>query len=98
MFTAGQVTIQNGTLINANQEYKITLPQYYKKISIQARQYAPVKFSFVENESGTNYMTLKPGVSYWEDNIRHVGDLYVQTPTPGTIVEVLTWYGGDNDR
>ena len=98
MYTSGRVQIQNGTLITANTEYKITLPQNYKKLLIQARQYVTLKFSFTENESGTNFITLKPGNAYWEDNICHVSDLYVQSPTAGTIIEVLTWYGGDYDK
>ena len=98
MYTAGRNQIQNGILTEANTEYKISLPEKVKKILIQARQYAPIKFCFTDGKSGTEYITLKPGVAYWEDDIRFVGDLYVQSPTAGTIVEVIAWYGGDFDK
>jgi len=93
-YTAGRVSIQNEVLTNSNEEYEITLPTYYKKILVQARQYTTIKFSFTKGESGTEYITVKPGTAYWEDNIRAVENLYVQSPTAGTTVEVIVWDKG----
>jgi len=94
MRDSGIPTIINGTLQNASTEYVITLPLNYHKLMVQARTNAAVKMSFVAGQSGTNYLTIKAGSSYFDDNLHCNQNLYVQTETAGTILEVLAWSGG----
>jgi hypothetical protein len=98
MRQSGIPEITNGTLTLADTEYEVSLPKNCKKILIEARTNAILKFSFIAGESGgLNYKTIKAGAVYWDNNIRINNNLYIQSPTAGTIVEVMAWYGGDDN-
>jgi len=97
MRDSGKPTTINGTLVEANTEYEISLPLNCHKIMFQTRTSAIIQFAFVANESGTNYITLKAGNLYYDDNIRTNSKVYVQSPTAGVVMEVLCWSGGSDD-
>ena len=96
MRVAGIPVIINGELLEANTEYEVVLPSNYKKVMLQARQNVPVKFAYVQGKSGTEYITVKSGSTYFDDGIRTNSKIYLQSPSAGTIVEILVWHGGDD--
>jgi len=96
MLIPGLPLVTNTTLTNVNTEVVITLPANCKKFTLQARQNADLKFSYTESASGTIYFTIKAGNSYFEDNIRTNNKIYIQSPSAGTIVEMVVWSGGDD--
>ncbi|MBM4240565.1 MAG: hypothetical protein FJ150_02665 [Euryarchaeota archaeon] len=84
--------IYNVTLTNANTEYSQALPANTTKITIQCRTYYDIKLAFTSGESGTKYITIKAGDTYWEDNIKGTGrTLYMQSAQAGVITEIIVW-------
>ena len=96
MRVSGQPLIINGTLTSANTEYEIDLPLNCHKFMIKARTAVDIKVATTIGESGTNYITVPAGSNYWEDGLRTNVSLYVQSSVDGTIVEIMTWHGGDD--
>jgi len=97
MRDSGKPAIINGVIEEANTEYKISLPAYFHKLMIQARTSTAIKFAFQASESGTKYITLKAGSVYFDDHLRSNSNVYVQSETINTVVEVLVWSGGPDD-
>ncbi len=86
-------TIYNVTLANANSEYSQALPADCRKVQISARAAGgDIKLAFVANDSGVNFVTIPVGQTYSVENIYLEGaTLYMQTPTPGVVVEILAF-------
>jgi hypothetical protein len=85
--------ITNLTLVAANFEYSHSFPLNTRKFQIKPRSSsAVIKLAFTSGESGTSYITVPPG-GYWEDlvGLTSVRTLYIQSPTAGTIAEILSW-------
>lgn len=97
MRIAGTPVVTNTTLTDANTEITFTLPENYKKFTIQARQNVDLKLSYTVSTSGTTYLTIKAGGSYFEDGLRTNNKIFIQAATAGTIVEMVVWSGGDDN-
>jgi hypothetical protein len=93
---SGKPTVINGTLTLADTEYEIDLPYNCHKFTLKARVAADVKLAYEAGKSGTAYITVTAGTNYWEDGLRTNFSIYVQSPTAGTVVEVIAWHGGDD--
>ena len=92
MLTAcGQPTIQNIVLPLKNTEYTINVPKYVKKIMVQVREFIELQVAFKENESASNFFTIKSGCNYYEDNVQGPFILAVQSKEDNTIIEYVTW-------
>lgn len=95
---AQAVTVYNGSIpaiynvscAVAGTEYSQAFGGYRQKFTVKARG-GPLKVCFTATESGTKYIYLADGESWSEDNIKSSLTLYFQSPTAGTIAEVLTW-------
>ena len=96
MRVSGKPQIINGVLTIANTEYQVELPLNCHKFSIKTRTFASLKLAYTAGESGTNYITIPSGTSYWEDGIRTNAIFYIQSPTAGIVAEVIAWSGGDD--
>lgn len=96
MLVSGIPLVTNTTLTNQNEESIITLPANCKKFLIQARTNADLKLSYTASASGTVFLTIKAGSTYWEDAVRTNNKIYLQSPTAGTVVEMVVWSGGDD--
>jgi len=83
-------TIYNVTCTNADTEYSQTLPANTKKFTIKARG-GSLKVCFTSGQSGTTYILLADGQSWSEDNIEFSGTLYFQSPSAGTVAEIIAW-------
>ena len=61
-----------------------------KKFLIKARG-GDFRICFTAGESGSNFIQLLNGQSYFEDLINQNITLFFQSPTTGTILEIITW-------
>jgi len=91
--TVSSPTIANVTVITADSEVSYALPSGTVKYKIRARNTAKLKLSYTSGESGTVYQTIFPGCVMWEEGLDSSTDftLYFQTPTAGTVVEIISW-------
>ncbi|GAH95268.1 unnamed protein product [marine sediment metagenome] len=84
--------IRNVTTTLADVEYGQAMPLHTRKFLIRCRGNYPIKVAFTENESGTQFVTVPAGMTYWEDLIRPVAlTLYFQCPTAGQVAEIVAW-------
>jgi hypothetical protein len=84
-------TIKNLTLTLADTEYSYAFPEETIRFIVQCRELAEMKVAFVSGESGTNYMTIKPGVAYTEEDLRIDAIIYLQSDIAGVTAEILSW-------
>lgn len=96
MRVSGKPVVVNGTLTLANTEYGIELPLNVHKFILKARTLANLKISFSAGTSGSEYFSIPSGNSYSEDGVRTNNYIYIQSPTAGTVVEIIAWSGGDD--
>lgn len=76
----------------ANTEYSYTFPANTKKFSLRTRGNAKIQLSFVSSQSGTNFITISPGNSYEEKDLKLVSvTAYFQLNKAGETVEILSW-------
>lgn len=76
----------------ANTEYSQLLPDKTAKFEIRVVELAKLQFAFKINESGTNYFTIRPGTTYFNDDLNLVGkSVYFQANKANVTVEILTW-------
>lgn len=84
--------IYNVTMTSANTEYSQTLPASTKKFTIKCRTNYDVKLCFTSGASGTTYITIPAGMTYWDDLIKPVTlTLYFQCPTAAQVTEIVAW-------
>jgi hypothetical protein len=84
------ITNQIATL--ANTEYSYTFPMNTKKFSLRTRGNAKIQLAFVSLQSGTNFITISPGNSYEEKDLKLVSvTAYFQLNKAGETVEILSW-------
>jgi hypothetical protein len=89
----GKTTITNLTLTSANTEYSYTVPENTFKVQFKCRTSFDVKYSYTSGESGTTYVTLPSGATYWDDNINTSSTIYFQSATAGVVMEIQVWTG-----
>lgn len=88
---ASSPVVFNLTLDLADTEYPQVLPTNCRKFTVKTRtQGTSIKLAFNPNESGVTYLTIKGSCS--EDLIGCTYlVLYMQSETPGTVVEIVAW-------
>jgi hypothetical protein len=85
-------SITNIAVPAANTEQSHTFPANTKKIKIRARGNSIIKYSFNSGQSGTNYITIFPGNTYEETDLKLTSvTVYFQLTKAGDIVEILSW-------
>lgn len=86
-------TIQNISIVLANTEYIVTIPAGTRKFELKVRDSVQMKLAYVVGQSGTNYITIKPGVRYYQEDLMLSSSLviYVQLLKPNQTLEVLAW-------
>ena len=84
--------IYNVTMTNADTEYGQALPPHIRKLLIKCRTAFDIKLAFKDGESGTNYITVPAGLTYWEDQIDNATEtLYFQCADAGKVAEIVAW-------
>ena len=80
------------TMTLAATEYSQALPAGCRKFTVQCRGAYDVKLCFTASGSGTTYITVKKGCSYWEDQIDATSKtLYFQCATAAQVLEIVAW-------
>ena len=91
--TASQIKITNLTLTNANIEYTHTLQNNLQTITVIARTFCLLKFSFTVGELDVEYLTVPEGCSRTIEGVKFNGKtIYIQSPTAGVVVEIEELY------
>lgn len=85
--------IENFTLTTANTEVAITLREGTRRYSVHARNDQLLKLAYVIGDTAFIYRELAPGCSEDQDGLDPTASivLYLQSPSPGVIVELETW-------
>ena len=84
--------VYNVTMTSANTEYSRALPANTKKFLIRCREEYAIKACFASGASGTTYITVPSGMSYWEDLIQPATlTLYFQCATAAQVAEIVAW-------
>jgi hypothetical protein len=86
-------TVYNVTLTSANTEYSRSIPANARKVFIRERSgLVSIKLAYASGQSGTTYLTIPAGTQKTLENCFLSGViLYMQSGTPGTLVEVEVW-------
>lgn len=97
---AGSVSLESSTtplitnlsLPTANTEVSHSLSSDLKQLMFRARNASKLQFAFTATESGTKFITVLPGVVYFEKDLDLSGKtLYVQANIASETVEILEW-------
>jgi len=84
--------VENFNIVLADTEYSHTFPDATKRVTIQNRDNAVVKFCFIIGETATNFITLFPGQIWTESGIGTTSlTIYFQSPKANQILEMLSW-------
>lgn len=89
----------NVTLVAANTEYSQVLPAFVHKFTMRARKnaddtYSDVCFAFATGQvppAAGDYGIMQDGAPYGEDNLNAQLEIFLSSPTAGTIVEIIPW-------
>lgn len=86
-------TVFNLSLPVADTEGSYTLPAGTKKFSVFARERSRVQLSYTSGQSGTTFMTIKPGFEYVRSEIEAAASItiYCQSSKNGEVVEIESW-------
>lgn len=88
---AGQPTVYNVWVEIANTEVAHPLTEFTKSFLIRVRGHSGLKLAYQPGESGSNYLTIRPGVSYKVEGLNFSGVLYFQTTKPNQTIEIVEW-------
>ena len=84
--------LYNVAMTLANTEYSQALPANTRKLLIRCRGAYAIKVAYVSTESGTKYLTVPSGMTYWEDLIQPATlTLYFQCATAAQEAEIVAW-------
>jgi len=85
-------TIYNVTMTLPHTEYSQALPANAKKFLIKCRGNYAIDVCFSVGQSGTTYVTVPAGMTYWEDLIQPSSlSLYFRCDTAARIAEIVAW-------
>jgi hypothetical protein len=95
MAESGKPNIINLTLTSQSTEYSTTFGgnTNIKKLLVKSRDLTQtLQLAFTSGASGTTYITIPPGNSYYEENLHASVVLYVQcTTAAGVVAEIIYW-------
>lgn len=84
-------TIYNIALGPVDTEQSQALPADTKKFLIKTRGTNLLKLAFVMGDSGTDFITIKGGAVYTDDQFTSSITLYFQSPGTGDVVEIIAY-------
>lgn len=85
--------INNISIAVANTEQSFVIPATAKKVFFQMEGTSRLQYSFTSGQSGTNYITLHPGVGFEIENLELSSSLtlYYQATSAGDTLQILYW-------
>lgn len=93
--TYSNLKIYNLTLTLANTEYSQILTRGITYFEVRCRSIADMKMAFVSTESGTTYITIFGGSSWYTKQKLPDGTtvtIYLQSPSAGVVAEIIETY------
>lgn len=87
-------TLVNLDMSVASTEYSYTLPGDTRKFLVKLRDpRAALQLAYIVSTSDSTYLTVPAGNWYSDDELdtSAVVTLYIQSPSAGQILEILTW-------
>lgn len=90
---AGMPYVVNIPMPLKDTEYSYALEESTKQIMFKTRENSLLKFSFQENESNVNYITVPPGSSYTLEGIdpKITLTVYFQATNDAETLEIISW-------
>ena len=90
--SAATPTIYNISMPTAGSEYSQPLSNGTKKILVRARVRSQIRLAFSSGGTSTFWITLEPGVVYYEENLDLNGvTIYLQSTAASQVTEILEW-------
>lgn len=84
--------ITNLLVVNANEEVAFAIPDNTQQITLKARTPTAIQFSYIVNESNSDFISIEPGGVYRESQLDLTGrTLYLRTGLPNITIEILSW-------
>lgn len=86
-------TIVNSTITLADTEYSYVIPSGAREFSLRVRNDSILKIAYTSGQSGTNYVTVYPGMTYRRDKLRRSSSLtiYYRSSKSGEVLELEYW-------
>lgn len=72
------------------QEYSFKLNDGVRRFLVRARESEKFNMSFQQNESGSNYLEIRSGEYYLDEEVYKAMTLYFQAAAPITL-EIVEW-------
>lgn len=90
--TVNTPIITNISVGTPNTQFSHAFDSDTKRFMIRTRNNGKMNIAFTSGQTGTNYITLRPGNIYFEEDVQNTGALtiYFQV-NKADIVEVLEW-------
>jgi hypothetical protein len=86
--------VSNVSMTLANTEYTVVIPSGVRQYMLLLRDSpAKLQVSYAAGMSGTTYITVPRYCYYAESDLLLAApvNLYIRSPSPGQVLEVLTW-------
>lgn len=83
--------IYNEVIANANTEQSLSISGVIVGYMIKCRGLGSIKLSHVSGESGTKFLSVKPGSVYVDEHRYNNLTLYFQSTLAGETIEIVTW-------
>lgn len=91
IITVTQLTIANVSMPTAGTEYSYVIPDNTKKLLFRVREPAECNISYIMGNTGTVYLTLKPGTVYYKENLDLTNvTIYFKSSVDSQIAEIET--------
>lgn len=87
-----QVELINPVLTLANTEYSKLLPNGCKKFMLKARTVCELKLAYDLGGTATDWLSIKYGAVYTDDNYYTSRTIYIQSNVGGSIIEIVSFY------
>lgn len=84
--------ITNFSVAAANTEEEHQLTVGTRHLTLRSRNGSQIKLAFSSGGTSTDYLTIKPGAVYSEQNIDYSGKIFFQTSLSSETIEILEWF------
>ena len=89
--TTNTKVIFNEVIASADTEQSLSISGLIVGYMIKSRGRGNIKLSHVSGESGTKYLTVKPGAVYTDEHRYNNLTLYFQSNIAGEVIEIVAW-------
>lgn len=84
-------TVFNVAAATASTEYSQALPANTKRFILRARNRSQIQIAYTSGQSGTTYVTLRPGAVFEDNSFYLTQTIYFQCSQGGETVEIVAY-------